>query len=83
MLSPTRKSVVKRSMVGKTENSSGVFTYIAIISMRNESVRFAPISVSTSGVGNGMIMSAITTTMRTTMATSLCRAIEVVRDPAF
>ena len=66
---------MKSSIVGKTENSRGVLTYIAIISMRNESVRFAPISVSTSHVGSGMIISMITTTSSVTIAMSLCRVI--------
>ena len=75
MFRPTRKSVVNSSMVGNTENCSGVFTYIDIISMRNEIVRFMPISVSTMGVGSGMIISVITRTSSATIVMSLCRVI--------
>lgn len=73
MLRPTRKSVVKSSMVGKTEKSRMDFTYIDIISITNESAMLAPMSVSTSGVGSGRIIRAMTTTSSSTMARSLCR----------
>ena len=38
-------------------------------------VRFAPMKVSTSAVGSGMIISVITMTRSATIAMSLCRAI--------
>ena len=72
MFNPTRNSVVNSSMVGKEENSSGVLTYIVIIMMAKERARFAPMSVSTSAVGMGMIIRAMTATNRPTSARSLC-----------
>ena len=73
MLSPTRNRVVNRSMVGKTEKSSAVRTYIDIMSMMNDRAMFAPMSVSTSGVGRGTIISPMTVTSRKTTLMSLWR----------
>ena len=83
MLSPTRKSVVKRSIVGKDENSRGDFTYIAIMSIMKEIVRLAPMKVSTSAVGIGRIMSVTTMTRSATIARSLWRVIVSATRPAF
>ncbi len=73
---PTLKSVVNKSIVGKTEKSKAVFTYMDIMSIKNESDMFIPISVSTRGVGKGTIIRAITTTIKNTILISLCFAIK-------
>ena len=59
MLRPTRNRVVNRSSVGKTEKSSTVRTYMVIIRMVKDRAMFTPMSVSTTGVGSGMIISAM------------------------
>ena len=73
MLRPTRNRVVNRSSVGKTEKSSTVRTYMVIIRMVKDRAMFTPMSVSTTGVGSGMIISAMTMTSRKTMLMSLWR----------
>ncbi len=83
MFSPTRNSVVKSSMVGKEEKSSAVFTYMDIMSMRNDNVMFTPMSVSTRGVGRGTIISATTTTSSMTMVMSLWRVMRPTPRDAF
>ena len=79
MLRPTRNRVVNRSSVGKTEKSSTVRTYMVIIRMVKDRAMFTPMSVSTTGVGSGMIISAMTVTSRKTMLMSLWRVTRLIR----
>ena len=59
-------------MVGKTEKSKAVRTYIDIMSMMKDKLMFNPIKASTKAVGRGRIMSPTTMTSRATMDRSLC-----------
>ncbi|CFP62558.1 Uncharacterised protein [Bordetella pertussis] len=68
---PSRNSVVTSRTEGNEENARGEGRYIATISRTADSVMFAPISTSTSVVGNGRIIMKTIATMSTASTMSL------------